>query len=127
MNTGLVEVLKKELIYFGKNKKKKERNGRKNMMAKIIPFPNVKVSENAKQALKLEERKNVIERNLNVLLGNDATWDLYTLTADEIDCLSEFGEVMRFDPRVASRLISKLSEFAKKISKAFMDDYGEPY
>jgi len=34
---------------------------------------------------------------------------------------------MRFDPRVASRLISKLSEFAKKISKAFMDDYGEPY
>jgi hypothetical protein len=122
-----VEVLKKELIYFGKNKKKKERNGRKNMMAKIIPFPNVKVSENAKQALKLEERKNVIERNLNVLLGNDSTWDLYTLTADEIDCLSEFGEVMRFDPRVASRLISKLSEFAKKISKAFMDDYGEPY
>ena len=97
------------------------------MVAKIIPFPNVKVSENAKQALKLEERKNVIERNLNVLLGNDATWDLYTLTADEIDCLSEFGEVMRFDPRVASRLISKLSEFAKKISKAFMDDYGEPY
>ncbi len=91
MNTGLVEVLKKELIYFGKNKKKKERNGRKNMMAKIIPFPNVKVSENAKQALKLEERKNVIERNLNVLLGNDSTWDLYTLTADEIDCLSEFG------------------------------------
>ena len=122
-----MKILKKELIYFGKNKKKKERNGRKNMMAKIIPFPNVKVSENAKQALKLEERKNVIERNLNVLLGNDSTWDLYTLTADEIDCLSEFGEVMRFDPKVASRLISKLSEFAKKISKAFMDDYGEPY
>jgi hypothetical protein len=97
------------------------------MVAKVIPFPNIKISEKAKEALKLEERKNVIERNLNVLLGNDSTWDLYTLTADEIDCLSEFGEVMRFDPKVASRLVSKLAEFAKKISKAFMDDYGEPY
>ena len=37
------------------------------MVAKIIPFPNIKISEKAKQALKLEERKNVIERNLKCL------------------------------------------------------------
>ena len=59
-------------------------------------------------------RKNRIETNLNVLLGNDS-WDLYTFSAEELECLALFGDVMRFDPKIASRLISKLAEFIQMI------------
>ena len=100
------------------------------MTAEIIKFPKTpeeKISSKAKEALEMEMRKNRIETNLNVLLGNDS-WDLYTFSAEELECLALFGDVMRFDPKIASRLISKLAEFIARLSKTMtaLEDEG-PY
>jgi len=37
-------------------------------------------------------------------------WDKCEITNDEISMLADFGEVMRFDPLAAARLITKLAE-----------------
>ena len=89
------------------------------MTGKIIKFPKTSeklISDKAKEALQMEMKKNSIETNLNVLLGNDS-WDLYTFSAEELECLALFGDVVRFDPKIASRLISKLAEFIARMSK----------
>jgi len=93
------------------------------MTTKIIPFPNAAISEKAKQSMELEQKKNKTEQDLNFVL-NQKNWDLYTLSASDFEMLAIFGETMRFDPTVASRLISKLAHFVSVMSKEFCE---EPY
>lgn len=93
------------------------------MANKIIKFPNAAISEKAKQSMELEQKKNKTEQDLNFVL-NQNNWDLYTLSASDFEMLALFGNDMRFDPKVASRLISKLSEFIVRMSKEFVE---EPY
>lgn len=78
-------------------------------MAKIIKFPNSKTSPLAAQAIELEAKKTMLEQNLNLMMVSDL-WDKCEITNDEIEMLSDFGEVMKFQPLAAARLISKISE-----------------
>ena len=91
------------------------------MTSKIIPFPNAAISEKAKQSMDLEQKKNKTEQDLNFVL-NQSNWDLYTLSASDFEMLALFGETMHFDPTVASRLISKLAQFASILSKEFSEE-----
>ena len=122
-NTGSETLLKKELIYFGKSKKKKKGNGDQKMASKVIPFPNAKVSEKVKQSMQLELKKNRVERDINLVMQQDS-WDLYTFSADELEMLSLFGETMKFDSKVASRVITKLAEFISRMTNELLE---EPY
>ena len=53
-------------------------------------------------------------------------WEHYELTADDVECLEQFGEVMDFPPLVAARLITKLANQNKKLANCielqFADD-----
>ena len=44
--------------------------------------------------------------------------------------LALYGDVMKFDPVASSRLISKIADFVKRMSKAlggYVDEYGDLY
>ena len=93
------------------------------MASKVIPFPNAKVSEKVKQSMQLELKKNRVERDINLVMQQDS-WDLYTFSADELEMLSLFGETMKFDSKVASRVITKLAEFISRMTNELLE---EPY
>jgi len=97
-------------------------------MAEIIVFPKAskeKITEKAKQALELQTKMKTTEATLNAILGSNS-WDMYTFSTDDLHMLSLFGETMKFDPKVSSRLISKLAEFIARMSKTMME-MEEPY
>ena len=94
-------------------------------MAKIINFPNSPKSETQKQAEALELQKWKIENTLNVAMMSDL-WEHYQITKEDIECLEQFGEVMKFSPIAAARLVSKLASQNKKLANCihlqFADD-----
>ena len=97
-------------------------------MAEVIVFPKVpksKITEETKNALELQTKMKRTEATLNLLLGSN-TWDQYTFTTDDLHMLSLFGETMKFDPKVSSRLIAKLAEFIARMSKTMLE-MEEPY
>ena len=97
-------------------------------MAEVIVFPKVpkaKVTEETKNALELQTKMKRTESTLHLLLGANA-WDVYTFTTDDLHMLSLFGETMKFDPKVSSRLIAKLAEFIARMSKTMLE-MEEPY
>jgi len=97
-------------------------------MAEIIVFPKAskeKITEKAKQALELQTKMKTTEATLNAILGSNS-WDMYTFSTDDLHMLSLYGETMKFDPKVSSRLISKLAEFIARMSKTMME-MEEPY
>ena len=97
-------------------------------MAEVIVFPKVpkaKVTEQTKKALEQQTKMKTTEATLNAFLGSN-TWDMYIFSTDDLHMLSLFGETMKFDPKVSSRLISKLAEFIARMSKTMME-MEEPY
>lgn len=48
-------------------------------------------------------------------------WEYYEFTADDLECLEQFGEVMEFPPDVAARIITKLTKIIKT------EPIDEPY
>ena len=82
-------------------------------MAKIIKFPNTPMNElsNAqKVAMEMETRKNQIQDEIEWNM-NRKDWDKIPEIAEtSVECLALFGDVMKFTPLTAARLISKLSE-----------------
>ena len=97
-------------------------------MAEVILFPKVpkeKVTQETKNVLELQTKMKRAEATLNLLLGSN-TWDQYTFTTDYLHMLSLFGETMKFDPKVSSRLIAKLAEFIARMSKTMLE-MEEPY
>ena len=93
------------------------------MTAEVIVCPKVpkaKVTEEAKRVLEQQVKMRRTESTLNLLLGSN-TWDQYTFITDDLEMLALFGETMKFDPKVASRLISKLAEFIARLSRTLQD------
>ena len=74
-------------------------------MAKIIQFPKSKPSALAAEAIELEAKKVTLEQNLNLMMLSDL-WDKCEITNEEIEMLSDFGEVMKFQPLARARLVS---------------------
>ena len=98
------------------------------MTAEVIVFPKVpkaKVSKEAKAVLEQQVKMKRTEATLHLLLGSN-TWDQYTFITDDLEMLALFGETMKFDPKVASRLISKLAEFIARLSRT-LEDMEEPF
>ena len=96
-------------------------------MAEVIVFPKVpkaKVTEQTKRVLEQQMKMKRTEATLNLLLGGNA-WDKYTILTDDLEMLALFGETMKFDPKVASRLISKLAEFIVRLSRT-LEDMEDP-
>ena len=99
------------------------------MTAEVIVFPKVpkaKVSKETKEVLKLQAKRNAVEASLNLMIGS-STWDKYIFLADDLEMLALYGETMKFDPKTASRLISKLAEFIARLSRALQDLEEGPY
>ena len=98
-------------------------------MAKIIQFPNTEVTDKAKQAMQEEIKMKRVEQSLNTMMLSKF-WEPYTLTVEDWDLLAQCGEVMKFDPVASSRLISKIADFVKRMSKTlggYVDEYGDLY
>ena len=94
-------------------------------MVKIINFPNSPKSEAQIQAEALEMKKISTEISL-ITAMQSSIWEHYELTADDVECLEQFGEAMDFPPLVAARLITKLANQNKKLANymelQFVDD-----
>ena len=84
-------------------------------MAKIINFPNSPKSAAQVEAEALELKKINVEMTLTAAMAS-SIWEHYILTADDIQCLEQFGEVMVFPPDVAARLISRLANQNRKLA-----------
>ena len=82
-------------------------------MAKIINFPNSPKSIAQIEAEAMELNKIATETSLRVALTSPV-WEYYEITADDIECLEQFGEVMDFPPDVAARLITRLAKLIKE-------------
>ena len=96
-------------------------------MAEVIVFPKVpkaKITEQTKKVLDQQMKMKRTEATLNLLLGANS-WDQYTFVTDDLEMLALFGETMKFDPKVASRLISKLAEFIARLSRT-LESMEEP-
>ena len=96
-------------------------------MAEVIVFPKVpkaKVTKEAKAVLEQQTKMKRTEATLNLLMGGNA-WDQYTFITDDLEMLALFGETMKFDPKVASRLISKLADFIARLSRT-LEEMEEP-
>jgi len=82
-------------------------------MSKIIKFPNTPMNELSsaqKVAMEMETRKNQIQDEIEWNM-NRKDWDKIPEIAEtSVECLALFGDVMKFTPLTAARLISKLSE-----------------
>ena len=92
-------------------------------MSEIIVFPKVKkekLSDRAKEAIKLEMQKARVEQGLNTMMMSKF-WETYTITVEDFEMLALCGETMRFGPKAASRLISKLADFVKRMSVTYED------
>ena len=97
-------------------------------MAEVILFPKIpkaKITKETKNALAQQTKMKRTEATLNLLLGGNA-WDKYTFLTDDLEMLALFGDRMKFDPKVASRLISKLAEFIARLSRT-LQDMEEPF
>ena len=81
-------------------------------MAKIINFPNSPKSAAQIEAEAMELNKIATETSLRVALSSPV-WEYYELTAEDIECLEQFGEVMDLPSDVAARLITKLAKLIK--------------
>jgi len=96
-------------------------------MVKIINFPNSPKSEAQKQAEALELKKITIENTLITAMSS-SIWEHYQITAEDIECLEQFGEVMNFPSDVAARLITKLANQNKKLSSLIdLQSIDEPW
>jgi|TARA_A100001391_G_scaffold202776_1_gene193280 hypothetical protein len=93
-------------------------------MAKIINFPNSPKSEAQKQAEALELKKITIENTLITAMSS-SIWEHYQITAEDIECLEQFGEVMVFPPDVAARLITKLANQNKKLADCIQLQFAD--
>ena len=99
------------------------------MSAKIIQFPNTEVTDKAKQAMQEEIKMKRVEQSLNTMMLSKY-WEPYTLTVEDWEMLALYGDVMKFDPVASSRLISKIADFVKRMSKTlggYVDEYGDLY
>jgi len=94
------------------------------MTSKIIQFPNTKASDETKKALALELKMKVVEANINTIMLSKH-WDVYNFTAVDWEMLAMFGDIMRFDPLAASRVISKQADFVARMSQDLLE--GDPY
>mgnify|MGYP003117276505 CR=1 FL=1 len=81
-------------------------------MAKIINFPNSPKSIAQIEAEAMELSKMATETSLRLAMSSPI-WEFYELTAEDIVCLEQFGEVMDFPPDVAARLITRLAKLIK--------------
>ena len=84
-------------------------------MAKIINFPNSPKTQAQKEAELMELEKIKVENTLNIAMSSEL-WDHYIITKTDIEYLAQFGEVMKFTPIAAARLISKLAEYNRKLA-----------
>ena len=89
-------------------------------MAKIINFPNSPKSAAQIEAEAMELKKITTEISLQAAMRSPI-WEYYEFTADDLECLEQFGEVMEFPPDVASRIITKLTKIIKT------EPIDEPY
>ena len=97
-------------------------------MAEVILFPKIpkaKITKETKNALAQQTKMKRTEATLNLLLGGNA-WDQYHFLPDDLEMLALFGDRMKFDPTVSSRLISKLAEFIARLS-ATLNEMEEPF
>ena len=82
-------------------------------MAKIIKFPNTPMNElsNAqKLAMEMETNKNQVQEEIEWNMNSNNCDKIPHIAESSIECLALFGDVMKFTPVTAARLISKLSE-----------------
>ena len=97
-------------------------------MAKIIKFPNTPMNELShaqKLAMEMETQKNNVQDEIEWKMNNK-DWDKIPQIAESsIECLALFGDVMKFTPTTAARLISKLAE--QIIRKRELTDPLEEY
>ena len=89
-------------------------------MAKIINFPNSPKSAAQIEAEAMELKKITTEISLKAAMRSPI-WEYYEFTADDLECLEQFGEVMEFPPDVAARIITKLTKIIKT------EPIDEPY
>ena len=89
-------------------------------MAKIINFPNSPKSAAQIEAEAMELKKITTEISLRAAMSSPI-WEYYEFTADDLECLEQFGEVMEFPPDVAARIITKLTKIIKT------EPIDEPY
>jgi hypothetical protein len=86
-------------------------------MAKIIKFPNTPMNELSsaqKLAMEMETEKNQVELEIEWNM-NRKDWDkIPHIDGRSLEVLALFGDVMKFNPQTASRLISKLAETIKR-------------
>jgi len=79
----------------------------------IIKFPNTPINQLSsaqKLAMEMETKKNQIETEIEWNMSRD-DWDkIPEIAESSVECLALFGDVMKFTPLTAARLISKLSE-----------------
>jgi len=96
-------------------------------MAKIINFPNSPKSAAQIKAETLELKKFTIELTLNSAMTSPI-WDQYEVTAEDLECLEQFGEVMEFTPLAASRLITRLANQNRKLANLIeLQSIDEPW
>jgi len=98
------------------------------MTAEVIVFPKVPkatVTKETKKALEEQTKMKRTEATLNLLFGSN-TWDQYIFLPDDLEMLALYGDTMKFDPKVASRLVSKLAEFIARLSRT-LQDMEEPF
>ena len=86
----------------------------------IIQFPKATNKEVADQDKKTALSVLTISQNMK-----DPTWDVAHVPDQELTMLSNFGEVLEFEPIVARRLIANLAtELAKRRLDA-LNPYGD--
>tara|TARA_R100001510_G_scaffold26526_1_gene23327 strand:+ start:606 stop:899 length:294 start_codon:yes stop_codon:yes gene_type:complete len=96
-------------------------------MVKIINFPNSPKSAAQIEAEAMELNKKATEISLRVAMSSPV-WEHYEITAEDIECLEQFGEVMDFPSDVAARLITKLANQNKKLSSLIdLQSIDEPW
>ena len=93
-------------------------------MAKIINFPNSPKSAAQIEAEAMELNKKATEISLRVAMSSPV-WEHYEITAEDIECLEQFGEVMVFPPDVAARLITKLANQNKKLADCIQLQFAD--
>ena len=76
------------------------------------------ISDKTKEALKMQMNKARVEQSLNTVMMSDY-WEAYTITVEDFEMMAMYGETMKFDPKAASRLISKLADFVKRMSVTY--------
>ena len=86
----------------------------------IIQFPKATNKEVADQDKKTALSVLTISQNMN-----DKTWDVAQVPDQELTMLSNFGEVLEFEPIVARRLIANLATELKKLKLETINPWNE--